>query len=39
MEKILEDESIERPPFASPFLKAGRQLIGQTPNILLLLGG
>ena len=39
IEKFLEGESIERPPFAPPFLKAGRQLIGQTPNILLFLGG
>ena len=39
IEKFLESESIERPPFAPPFLKAGRQLIGQTPNILLFLGG
>ncbi len=26
------------PPFAPPFLKAGKLLIGQTPNILLFLG-
>ena len=26
------------PPFAPPFLKAGRRLIGQTANILLFLG-
>jgi len=26
------------PPFAPPFLKSGRQLIGQTANILLFLG-
>lgn len=26
------------PPFAPPFLKAGRLLIGQTANILLFLG-
>jgi glutathione S-transferase len=38
MERFLEGEDIERPPFAPPFLKAGRQLIGQTPNILLYLG-
>jgi|SRR5688572_2634619 len=31
-------EDVERPPYAPPFLKAGRQLIGQTPNILLFLG-
>src|SRR5260370_28301369 len=26
------------PPFAPPFLKAGKLVIGQTPNILLYLG-
>jgi glutathione S-transferase len=36
--KVLEARSIERPPFAPPILKAGRQLIAQTPNILLFLG-
>jgi glutathione S-transferase len=35
---VLEDPRLERPPFAPPFLKAGRQLIGQTANILLYLG-
>jgi len=39
LERILEDQDIERPPFAVPFLKAGRQLIGQTANILFFLGG
>ncbi len=39
MERFLEGEDVERPPFAPPFLKAGRQLIGQTANILLYLGG
>lgn len=39
MQKFLEGPDIERPPFAPPFLKAGRQLIGQTANILLFLGG
>lgn len=34
----LEGEGIEKPPFAAPFLKAGRQIIGQTTNILLFLG-
>ena len=37
--RLLEDESIDHPPFAVPCLKAGRQLIGQTANILLYLGG
>jgi glutathione S-transferase len=36
--EILDDASLERPAFAPPFLKAGRQLIGQTANILLFLG-
>ncbi|HSV71865.1 MAG TPA: glutathione S-transferase [Methylibium sp.] len=39
MERWLAGPDIERPPFAAPFLKAGRQLIGQTANILLFLGG
>ena len=39
MARLLEGEDVERPPFAPPFLKAGRQLIGQTANILLFLGG
>ncbi|HYH43551.1 MAG TPA: glutathione S-transferase family protein [Burkholderiales bacterium] len=39
LEGILNDEDIERPPFALPILKAGRQVIAQTPNILLFLGG
>ncbi len=38
IEHVLEDERIERAPFALPCLRAGRQLIGQTPNILLFLG-
>jgi glutathione S-transferase len=38
MMALLESESVARPPFAAPFLKAGRQLIGQTSNILLFLG-
>jgi glutathione S-transferase len=38
MERFLEGEDVEHPPFAPPFLKAGRQLIGQTANILLFLG-
>jgi glutathione S-transferase len=38
LEKYLSGEDIARPPFAPPFLKAGRQLIGQTANILFFLG-
>ena len=39
MERFIDGTDVERPPFAPPFLKAGRQLIGQTANILLFLGG
>lgn len=38
MQRILRDTNLRHPPFAPPFLKAGRQLIGQTANILLFLG-
>ncbi len=34
----LEEDDVPRPPFAPPFLRAGKQVIGQTPNILLFLG-
>jgi glutathione S-transferase len=37
--RMLEARRTRRPPFAVPVLKAGRQLIAQTPNILLYLGG
>src|ERR1700691_4929937 len=36
--RFLNGRKIERPPFAPPFLKAGRLLIGQTANILQFLG-
>jgi glutathione S-transferase len=36
--RFLNDRQIERPPFAPPFLKAGRLLIGQTAIILQFLG-
>ena len=36
--RVLEDPKMARPPFAPPFLQAGRQLIGQTANILQFLG-
>jgi glutathione S-transferase len=39
LQKYLEGEDVQRPPFAPPFLKSGRQLIGQTANILFFLGG
>lgn len=38
MLELLDGKTVIRPPFAPPFLKAGRQLIGQTANILLFLG-
>jgi glutathione S-transferase len=36
--KFLENPSVEYPPFAPPFLKAGKLVIGQAANILLYLG-
>ncbi|HXG50214.1 MAG TPA: glutathione S-transferase family protein [candidate division Zixibacteria bacterium] len=36
--KFLEDPSLKHPPFAPPFLRAGRLLISQTANILQFLG-
>ncbi|HEY2988724.1 MAG TPA: glutathione S-transferase [Candidatus Binatia bacterium] len=38
MERFLESSSVKRPPFAPPFLKAGKLVIAQTANILLYLG-
>lgn len=38
MMRLLEGRHLERPPFAPPFLKAGRLLIGQTAGILQFLG-
>jgi glutathione S-transferase len=38
MMKLLGGGRVARPPFAPPFLKAGKLLIGQTANILLYLG-
>ncbi|MEX0803908.1 MAG: glutathione S-transferase [Candidatus Binatia bacterium] len=35
--KFLEDPSLEHPPFAPPFLHAGKLLISQTANILQFL--
>ena len=39
MMKFIEAGRSARPPFAPPFLKAGKLVIGQTANILLYLGG
>jgi glutathione S-transferase len=36
--KFLEDPALDRPPFAPPFLKAGKILISQTANILQFIG-
>ena len=38
MMKIIDDKRSARPPFAPPFLKAGRLIIAQTANILFYLG-
>src|SRR5579871_286688 len=38
LESFLNGEGVDRPPFAPPFLQAGRLLIGQTANILMFLG-
>jgi len=38
MMRLMQGRSLAQPPFAPPFLAAGRQLIGQTANILLYLG-
>ena len=37
--EVLRARNLRRPPFAPPILRAGRELIAQTPNILLFLGG
>jgi glutathione S-transferase len=36
--RFLDGRGLKRPPFAPPFLKAGRLIIGQTANILQFLG-
>lgn len=38
MMRLIDGKKVDRPPFAPPFLKAGKLLIGQTANILLYLG-
>jgi glutathione S-transferase len=38
MMTILDGTRVKRPPYAPPFLKAGKLIIGQTANILLYLG-
>jgi glutathione S-transferase len=38
MMRYMDSRALRQQPFAPPFLKAGRQMIGQTANILLFLG-
>ena len=38
MEHAMESASVKRPPFAPPFLRAGKVVVAQTANILLYLG-
>jgi glutathione S-transferase len=38
MMRIIEDKRNARPPFAPPFLKAGKLVLAQTANILFYLG-
>ncbi len=38
MFKLMENARLKQAPFAPPFLKAGKLVIGQTANILLFLG-
>ena len=38
MSGFMESRSVKRPPFAPPFLKAGKLVIAQTANILFFLG-
>src|SRR6266545_8033254 len=38
MMRFMETRSIARPPFAPPFLKAGKLIIAQTATVLLYLG-
>ena len=38
MSRFMQSPSVKRPPFAPPFLKAGKLIVGQTANILFFLG-
>jgi glutathione S-transferase len=38
MSRLMESPSVKQPPFAPPFLKAGKRVIAQTANILFFLG-
>jgi glutathione S-transferase len=39
MMKLMNDQRLAHPPYAPPFLKAGKMIVAQTANILLFLGG
>jgi len=36
--RLMDGQNLQRPPFAPPFLRAGKQVIAQTANILHFLG-
>ena len=38
MSRSMDNPSVKRPPFAPPFLQAGKLVVAQTANILLFLG-
>lgn len=38
MMRLMESRAFRQPPFAPPFLKAGKVIVGQTANILVFLG-
>jgi len=38
MMKLMQDRRLPRPPYAPPFLKAGKTIVAQTANVLLFLG-
>src|ERR1700751_3191876 len=38
MMKLMQDRRLARPPYAPPFVKAGKIIVAQTANILLFLG-
>ena len=38
MIRLMEGRDLPRPPFAPPFVRAGRQIVAQTANILYFLG-
>jgi glutathione S-transferase len=38
MQKLLDGKRVAHPPYAPPFLKAGKLIVAQTANVLLYLG-